>query len=274
MSPEYRTTSLLGPLARERFKKAGMVASLALVVATGVVSPAAATARSMTDQAAMMSRYGGGDNCKEHDQHKSMPRLLAYGGDDDGKGDGKDECKGATGATGPRGATGATGATGGTGATGATGPGGTGTPGATGATGGTGATGATGPCSDIDAEQDSGNYELRAALSGRIYYAGVRDLRGSSANPPFLWTDLSGRTNYPTDPLTTGVPCGASVNEHQTSARIKFDLITTTGRVYEILCTAVQGANPPNTTLTCDPAWAEVNRRPAPGAVNGGTIVP
>ncbi|MGW3493856.1 hypothetical protein [Streptomyces sp. NPDC001020] len=36
MGPEFRTTSLFGPLARDRFKKAGMLGSLALVMATGV----------------------------------------------------------------------------------------------------------------------------------------------------------------------------------------------------------------------------------------------
>ncbi|WP_167458946.1 MULTISPECIES: hypothetical protein [Streptomyces] len=40
MSPANRTTSLLGPVARDRFRKAGVLASLALIMATGVVSPA------------------------------------------------------------------------------------------------------------------------------------------------------------------------------------------------------------------------------------------
>jgi hypothetical protein len=108
-------------------------------------------------------------------------------------------------------------------------------------------------------------------LSGGNYYAGIRDLRGNlTTTPPFLWTDLSGRTNYPNSE-TTGFACGASVNSQQASERIKFNLITTTGRVYEIRCNRVPGSTP--TTLFCDAAWAQVNLRPAPGAVNGGTIV-
>jgi hypothetical protein len=47
MSPEFRTTSLLGPLARERVKRTGMVTSLALVVAAGVASPVAAAVQGM-----------------------------------------------------------------------------------------------------------------------------------------------------------------------------------------------------------------------------------
>jgi hypothetical protein len=42
MSPEGRTPLPLGPLGRERYKKAGKLASLALVVTVGLVTPAAA----------------------------------------------------------------------------------------------------------------------------------------------------------------------------------------------------------------------------------------
>jgi len=68
MSPEFRTAPL-GPLARDRFKKAGMVASLSLVLAAGVVDPAAAAARSMTDQA-RAAAGNGGDHCKPNHHHK------------------------------------------------------------------------------------------------------------------------------------------------------------------------------------------------------------
>ncbi|MGD1225824.1 hypothetical protein AB9Q10_46270 [Streptomyces krungchingensis] len=124
MSPEYRASSSLGPLARERFKKVGMVASLALMLATAVVSSATAAARPITDHASVSSRLGG-DQCKDKStkSNHEMSDPGAYGND------GKDGCRGATGATGSTGATGATGM---------------GTPGTPGATGSTGATGATG----------------------------------------------------------------------------------------------------------------------------------
>ncbi|WP_369251927.1 hypothetical protein [Streptomyces sp. R41] len=117
-----------------------MVASLALVLAAGVANPTIAAARSVTDHATVMNRYGG-DECK-HDssKHKSKALATPHGGD-------KDNCKGATGATGAKGATGATGPTGPTGATGsggatgATGATGSGTPSAMGATGATGPAG-------------------------------------------------------------------------------------------------------------------------------------
>ncbi|MHB9856548.1 hypothetical protein ACSYGO_45950 [Streptomyces krungchingensis] len=139
MSPEYRASSSLGPLARERFKKVGMVASLALMLATAVVSSATAAARPITDHAPVSSRLGG-DQCKDKStkSNHEMSDPGAYGND------GKDGCRGATGATGSTGATGATGSTGSTGSTGATGATGMGTPGTPGATGSTGATGATG----------------------------------------------------------------------------------------------------------------------------------
>ncbi|MDQ1025174.1 hypothetical protein QF035_002756 [Streptomyces umbrinus] len=244
MSPDRRRSSSLGPLAR---------APLALVMAAGMVGPAAGAGRTVTDRTAATLGH-------TEDWCKSQPgKQNGYPGERDG---GRNECKkGPTGPTGPPGADGMDGETG------PTGP-----PGADGEDGETGPTGATGPCSDIDAEQDSGNYELRAVLTGGIYYAGIRDLR---ANPPtpFLWTDLSGRTNYP-NTRQTGFACGVSVNEQQTSERLKSNLITTTGRVHEIRCDQALGPMPPNAGLTCDAAGAEVNRRPAPGVTNGGTIVP
>ncbi|MFF1263488.1 MULTISPECIES: hypothetical protein [unclassified Streptomyces] len=139
MSPEYRSPSLLGPLARDRFRKAGMVASLALVLAAGVLSPAGAAAQTVARHASEASRHGGDDHCKGDSSRSHRPLGVEANGDN-GKGDG--ECKGATGATGAKGDTGATGATGLKGDTGATGA--TGLKGNTGATGKAGANGING----------------------------------------------------------------------------------------------------------------------------------
>ncbi|MEU9268041.1 hypothetical protein AB0E04_21670 [Streptomyces sp. NPDC048251] len=202
--------------------------------------------------------------------------------------DGIDGATGATGATGTDGidgvdgATGATGATGTNGVTGATGATGTnGVDGATGPTGATGATGATGPCSDIDASQDANAFELRVALTGGVTYAGIHDLRGVTPRP-FLWTDLSTHPNYPAggldpDGRDVGFVCGAAVNGHNANAGnpVKFDVMTTTGQVWETTCVAVGITNP--ASLNCNDAnglpnpWTKVTLQPLVGAVNGGS---
>ncbi|MDV7223294.1 hypothetical protein R5A26_45985, partial [Streptomyces prunicolor] len=123
MNPEFPTASPLGPLARDRFRKAGMVASLALVLASGVAAPATAAARSVTDRP-RAAAGNGGDHCKPAQHHKS--RVTEGGG--------KGDCKGPTGPTGPKGPKGDKGATGATGPKGPTGP--TGPTGATGTQGG------------------------------------------------------------------------------------------------------------------------------------------
>jgi hypothetical protein len=76
MSPEGRKPSSFGPLARDRYRRAGKFASLALVVAAGLVTPIAAVAHSESGQA--NTAYSGGD-C-EH-------RAGLPGGDHD-----KDKC--------------------------------------------------------------------------------------------------------------------------------------------------------------------------------------
>ena len=54
------------------------------------------------------------------------------------------------------------------------------------------------------------------------------------------WTDLSTLTGYPVGEHH-GVACGVSVNEHSRAvpglADIKIDIITTTGLVFETICT-------------------------------------
>ncbi|MFI6353231.1 hypothetical protein ACIBJF_11335 [Streptomyces sp. NPDC050743] len=97
-----------------------------------------------------------------------------------------------------------------------------------------GATGAAGPCADIDAQQDSADFELRAAVKPGVpfphTFVGIRDLRGNDANPPLRWTDLSGLPGYPNGTSDmTGVACGVSINGHSASGNnqnpIKIDII-------------------------------------------------
>ncbi|MFF3498096.1 hypothetical protein [Streptomyces sp. NPDC003247] len=105
-------------------------------------------------------------------------------------------------------------------------------------------------------------------------YAGIRDVRPGE-NHTLRWTDLSTRTGYP-DGGDTGEVCGVSVNEHsqgnQDLAGIKIDVLTTTGLVYEIICTESHSSNTP-ATLTCpNPAppalaWLPLNS-PQPGDDN------
>ena len=285
MSPEFRT-SPLGPLARNRFRKAGMVASLALALAAGAAGPATAAARSMTEHVNAAAGNGGGD-CKPHHHHKSQATEAG----------GKDHCKGPTGPTGPtgpKGDKGDTGPAGPTGPKGDTGPSGgpagpTGPKGDTGAAGPTGPagpagpkgdqgpvgpTGAAAPCSDIDAQQDSNNFELRAALTGGKTYAGIHDLRGTTPRN-FLWTDLSTHANYPAGDAA-GLPCGVAINGHSanTGAPIKIDVMTTTGQVWETTCVEVNSTNP--ATLNCNNSagapnpWTKLTLQPSPGVTNGG----
>nr|WP_301272133.1 hypothetical protein [Streptomyces asoensis] len=201
---------------------------------------------------------------------------------------GVDGVTGPTGPTGPTGGTGATGTTGTAGTDGVPGPtgptGATGTAGVdgvTGPTGATGSTGATGPCSDIDASQDANGFELRVALTGGVTYAGIHDLRGVTPRP-FLWTDLSTHPNYPAggldpDGRDVGFVCGAAVNGHNANAGnpVKFDVMTTTGQVWETTCVAVGTTNP--ASLNCNDAnglpnpWTKVTLQPLVGAVNGGS---
>ncbi|MFM9497484.1 hypothetical protein ACKI1Q_28265 [Streptomyces galilaeus] len=240
MSPDSRTTSPFGPLARDAFRRAGMVASLALVLAAGVASPATAAARTVTGQA-VTADPSGGDKCK-NDHPRAGDGTSASGGK---------ECKGPTGPTGPQGATGATGPTGPTGATGAT-----------------GTQGPTGPCVEIDGFQDQQVYEVRGAVSGGNTYAGIRDVR-LGEDHTMRWTDLSGLPGYPTGGQN-GTACGVSVNEHsqgmQDLAGIKIGIITTTGLVFETICTESHAADTP-ATLTCPGPWVPLNS-PAPGDNN------
>ncbi|MFF3456309.1 hypothetical protein ACFYXH_18675 [Streptomyces sp. NPDC002730] len=117
MIPDNRTGSVLEPLPRrDKWLAGSTIASLALVVAAGVISPVAAAAQSTGERVSASSGPGGVlDACTDVSQRG-----------------GKDNCKrGATGPTGPTGAQGVPGTPGGpTGPTGAQG-----VPGPTGPTG-------------------------------------------------------------------------------------------------------------------------------------------
>ncbi|MGW3357021.1 hypothetical protein ACWDFL_16625 [Streptomyces bungoensis] len=264
MSPDRRT-SRYGPRVRKRLGKPGTIASLALVLAAGVITPVAAAAHATAERTPSAgTANGGGGDCKpSHD-----PRSTAAGNGGDG---GDHGCVGPSGPPGPPGPTGPAGPPGATGPVGPTGP--SGPPGATGPVGPSGPTGPMGPsgppgpCSDIDAQQDSSDFELRAVLTGGRTYAGIRDLRSSTAQP-FLWTDLSTHDGYPPG------ACGVSINAHSqgNAFPIDIDVVTTAGRVWETTCTENNNDRP--ATLTCTAPWTQVNRQPTPSATNGGAVVP
>ncbi|WP_328555576.1 hypothetical protein [Streptomyces sp. NBC_00358] len=290
MNPESRTVHLLGPPARGRLKRAGVVASLALVMASGVVGSATPADRSASERAPAAP---DGDRCRPAHHHRPQA-LPGEPGDHWNACRGPRGPRGETGATGPTGPQGPPGVTGedgspGTaGATGATGPTGeVGSPGLAGATGPQGATGAAGasgltgppgapgPCLGIDAAQESEDFEIRVALTGGSTYAGIRDQR-TGEKEDFLWTDLSGRPDYPAGGAA-GLPCDVTVNAHnRTTAvkRIKFDVITTTGQIWEAACVAFTTTHP--ATLNCadrtgrPKPWILVSRQPTVASVNGG----
>ncbi|MEV6193108.1 hypothetical protein AB0M19_11975 [Streptomyces sp. NPDC051920] len=252
MSPESRTARLPGPPARGRFKRVGVVASLALVMASGVVGPA--TPADLTASGRTTAGPDGG--CRPRHLEDRSP---VSGRPDDGR-----WCRGPRG---PRGATGPAGPQGLPGPAGATG--------ASGPRGETGPTGPTGPCVGVDAAQESADFEIRLALTGGRTYAGIRDQR-TGEKQTFLWTDLTARPDYPAGGAA-GLPCDVTVNAYNRSAtvrRIKFDVITTTGQIWEAACVAFTTTHP--ATLNCadrtgrPKPWILVSRQPVPDAVNGG----
>ncbi|MFB7243022.1 hypothetical protein CW362_22670 [Streptomyces populi] len=248
MNPESRTACLPGPPARGRFKRAGVVTSLTLVMASGVVGPATPADLATSDRTT--AAPDGGDRCRPRRVEEQVPTSEPADGP-----------RGCRGPRGPRGATGPTGPQG--------------LPGPTGATGPQGETGPTGPCVGIDAAQESTDFEIRLALTGGRTYAGIRDQR-TGEQQIVLWTDLSGRPGYPAGGAA-GLPCDVTVNAHNRSTtvkRIKFDVITTTGQVWEAACVAFTTTHP--ATLNCadrtgrPKPWILVARQPTPDAVNGG----
>ncbi|WP_406837246.1 hypothetical protein ACICHK_14680 [Streptomyces sp. AHU1] len=228
MNRESRTACLPGPPARGRFKRAGVVTSLALVMASGVVGPATPADLAASDRTT--AAPDGGDGCRPRRVEDRVPASEPA--------DGVRWCRGPRG---PR-----------------------------------GATGPPGPCAGIDAAQESAEFEIRLALTGGRTYAGIRDQR-TGEQQTLLWTDLSARPDYPAGGAA-GLPCDVAVNAYNRSTtvkRIKFDVITTTGQVWEAACVAFTTTHP--ATLNCadrmgrPKPWILVARQPTPGAVNGGT---
>ncbi|MFD5817931.1 hypothetical protein [Streptomyces sp. NPDC127038] len=256
MNPESRTACTPGPRARGRFKRAGVVASLALVMASGVVGPAT-PADLDTPRAA--AGPDGADRCgPRHLDDGARPHELA---------DGRRGCRGPRGPRGEPGPVGPQGPPGAVGAAGPTGP--------RGETGATGPAGPTGPCVGLDSAQESEDFEIRLALIDGRTYAGIRDQR-TGEKQTALWTDLTARPDYPAGGAA-GVPCDVAVNAHNRSTtvkRIKFDVITTTGQIWEAACVAFTTTHP--ATLNCadrtgrPKPWILVSRQPVRDAVNGG----
>ncbi|MCN9241534.1 hypothetical protein NGF19_12155 [Streptomyces sp. RY43-2] len=110
-------------------------------------------------------------------------------------------------------------------------------------------------CSDIDATQQLGNYELRSAVTnGGQTYVGIRTDTGE-ATGPFTWINLTSHPGYP----GRDVVCSASINETNAFTGqphpVHINVLTTTGLVYETTCTA----DPTGPTLTCDNnPWTEL----------------
>ncbi|MFF0723442.1 hypothetical protein [Streptomyces sp. NPDC004134] len=291
----------MGPLARDSFKRAGMMASLALVLTAGVASPAVAAAESMVPHESVARGGGGGDKCKDghgHDHHKGT-----HG--EKGKGKGKDHCRGATGPTGPTGPPGTTGATGPQGppgANGETGP--QGPPGATGATGpqgppGTGATGATGPTGPQGPPGATGSTGPQGppGATGSTGPQGPPGATGAtgptgpcadidsvapSRSEQFSAVISGGVTSVGRQDLTptvgdfvwndlsdnTDYPANAcSVGITTQGNDLWVQVLTTDGQVWQTHCDV------PGTTLTCDEAWIQQTTPPslmsAPAATDG-----
>ncbi|WP_189781421.1 hypothetical protein [Streptomyces capitiformicae] len=232
MSPDHRT---LGPLARKAAKRAGMVASLALVLAAGLANPAIAAPQNPTAPETTATVHTD-DKCRPGNHHN--PHYGATPADRD-----TGECKDPTGPVGSK-----------------------------------GDKGNPAPCYEIDAHQGQHEYEVRGLVSNGITYAGIRDLRPSRnpADDDLRWTDLSGLSGYPTT-RSEGVPCGVSVNEDTNGNNdlrgrddftdLKIDIVTTKGRVFEIIC-EVSHSGDELATVTCphpdlprsEDAWKELNR--------------
>ncbi|MFJ9742404.1 hypothetical protein [Streptomyces sp. NPDC101166] len=130
--------------------------------------------------------------------------------------------------------------------------------------------GARVPCSDIDALRAEAGVEYRSVLTGGRYYAGVRDIAGDG-DRPMLWTDLTGNEGYPAGGKGAGLPCAAAVSGLAETDTVAFDVLTTTGRVYEITCTREINDSDASILDCTDQVWAEVSLRPRKGALNSGT---
>ncbi|WP_308184825.1 collagen-like protein [Streptomyces sp. MNU76] len=233
MSPERRTISLIGPLARHRITKVSTYASLALAVTAGLAGPAAAATLSVSEHSTVTR--GGNDGCPPADDHgdqhhtdngqhqdhydgsspdwyndQDQNRTAALGGYDD-------HCEvGPAGPTGPQGPTGPRGDTGPQGEVGPEGPpGDTGETGPAGPTGATGATGADGP----------------AGLTGATGPTGPTGADGSvGPEGPTGPTGADGLTGA-TGATGPAGPC-ADIDAVQDSKKREFRVVLSDGRVF------------------------------------------
>ncbi|MEU5316415.1 hypothetical protein AB0G67_06770 [Streptomyces sp. NPDC021056] len=137
-----------------------MLASLTLVLATGVVSPTTAAASVSDDKPTATQQGGKGKNCRPH---KSRSAAESYVPETTPKP--KDKCKGATGATGA-----------------------------------TGSNACVEIDSTQDSNNFELRAALTPPVMAgpNRTYAGIRDLTGDAPGP-FLWTDLTEHTGYPQD---------------------------------------------------------------------------
>ncbi|MGW0883757.1 hypothetical protein [Streptomyces sp. NPDC002671] len=113
--------------------------------------------------------------------------------------------------------------------------------------------------------QRTATYEVRGAVTGTLTYGGIRDLR-DSRDHTLRWIDLSTRGNYPHGGAP-GFACGVSINDFNPQQGIKIDVLTTTGRVFEIICVEDNQTDNNPAILICPASWAELHP-PTPGANN------
>ncbi|MEU3555358.1 hypothetical protein [Streptomyces fragilis] len=220
-----------------------MLASLALVMATGVAGPANAV-RSMPDQPAV-THGGDTDRCADGQGGPGGRHAVAP----NGGGWGHDHCRGITGPTGPQGPPGATGATGPAGPAGPRGvTGATGPAGPAGPAGAAGPRGATGPCADIDSVAPSRSEQFSAVISGGVTFVGRQDLTPTVG--PFTWVDLSDNPGYP-GPTS----CGVGVSTHGNDLWVQ--VLTSGGQIWQTHC-SLEGM-----TLACTEAWVSQTVPPA-----------
>ncbi|MFJ9829266.1 hypothetical protein ACIRSU_33550 [Streptomyces sp. NPDC101160] len=95
--------------------------------------------------------------------------------------------------------------------------------------------------------------EVKGVISDGITYAGIRKIHPSVGE--FTWYDLTDgdpKGSYPTN------ACSVSVGDHANGTSIQ--VLTTTGKVYETVCTV----NPNTDTLACDEVWTPLTS-PSPG---------
>ncbi|MFJ9863558.1 hypothetical protein [Streptomyces sp. NPDC101165] len=238
MSPERRTTPLLGSAPQGGGGRVRRLAAIATAVTVAVATPAVAVAAGMSSQTRTTYTYSS----DPHDQcDHQKPGSRAGGGDDDCE---TKHPKPTVTVTKTATAT------------------------ATVTTTATVTATATACGTGVDSTNPNGNEQFLAALVGGVPFAGRRpSIAPSPDNPNIVsgpnndpgWTDLSTINGFPKETV-----CGVSVDAHGGDAFYK--IITQGGDVYTLHCAATQ-----NATLVCpapasgnDPQsqWVAVNPQP------------